>query len=251
MSQDDPVRWLEQPSQLSSELARAMSRYAEHGPGAELHAAQRAALLRKLGAPSLAPSAQGLAGAGSWSRSALLFGTLVLAATCWWWFSSAGPVQPVVSKRAPLAPAALTSAPAPGPTASPRFDVAPVQSAPPVSNGGASEAGAPPIAPPRTATHRARTVTRSGAEDELALLARARRTLRSAPRETLRMTELHRRRFTAPAFAQERELLAIEALVRGGEHAQAAERARRFEERYPRSLHRERLRVLLAPLLPR
>lgn len=85
------------------------------------------------------------------------------------------------------------------------------------------------------------------AGDELALLERARTALASEPARTLALADEHVRRFQRPALAQERERLAIEALVRLGRHGEAEERARRFEETYPSSAHLARVRALVAP----
>jgi hypothetical protein len=233
MSQDDPVRWLDQPSQLSAELARAMSMYAEHGPGSAAHAAQRAALLAKVGPPNtaLTPTRR------AWNRAGAGLGTLVLATTSWWWLRDTPSVDTEASirSRSPVAIDAAQVAPAeaalsPPPPAASTFSVS------------SEDGNVAPRARIAGAVHPRPTVQHG----ELALLARARRLLPSAPEETLRITELHRRRFAAPSFAQERELLAIEALVRRGEYVAAAQRARRFEKSYPHSLHRERLRILLA-----
>ena len=83
--------------------------------------------------------------------------------------------------------------------------------------------------------------------DELALLEEARAALATAPGRTLALTDEHMKRFSSPAFAQERERLAIDALVRSGRRDDASERARRFESTYPSSPHLARVRALVAP----
>lgn len=82
---------------------------------------------------------------------------------------------------------------------------------------------------------------------ELGLLAEARSVLRSSPAQTLRLTDEHRARFGGGALVEEREVLAIEALIRLGRRPQAASRAERFHHRYPRSIHAGRIAVVLAP----
>lgn len=82
---------------------------------------------------------------------------------------------------------------------------------------------------------------------ELALLAQARRVLRSSPAQTLRLTTEHQEHFGAGALVEEREVLAIEALVRLGRHSQATSRSERFARRYPRSIHAGRIAAVLAP----
>jgi outer membrane protein assembly factor BamD (BamD/ComL family) len=76
---------------------------------------------------------------------------------------------------------------------------------------------------------------------ELDLLARARRIVASAPERALQLTAEHARRYQEGVLAQEREVLAIDALMRLGHRDLAATRARRFIERYPDSAHRVRL----------
>jgi len=80
---------------------------------------------------------------------------------------------------------------------------------------------------------------------ELALLTRARRVLLSTPERTLALTEEHRRLYAHGAFAEERELLAIEALIRLGEQAAAKRRGETFLRDHPGSAHVVRVRDLL------
>lgn len=82
---------------------------------------------------------------------------------------------------------------------------------------------------------------------ELGLLAEARSVLRSSPAQTLRLTDEHRAQFGGGALVEEREVLAIEALIRLGRRPQAASRAERFHHRYPRSIHAGRIAAVLAP----
>jgi len=55
----------------------------------------------------------------------------------------------------------------------------------------------------------------------------------------------HRRRFGDGTLAQEREVLAIDALTRLGRETNAGDRAARFHSRWPRSAHRRRIDVIL------
>jgi hypothetical protein len=80
---------------------------------------------------------------------------------------------------------------------------------------------------------------------ELGLLAEARRVLRSTPAQTLRLTNQHRDRFDRGALVEEREVLAIEALVRLSRRSQAVARAERFRRSYPRSIHTTRVSAIL------
>jgi hypothetical protein len=81
--------------------------------------------------------------------------------------------------------------------------------------------------------------------DEIALLARAHDALRSDPTLSLSLCREHAAKVQGSQFAQEREAVAIEALVYLGRKDEARTRFRSFEERYPASSHRVHLENLL------
>jgi hypothetical protein len=85
----------------------------------------------------------------------------------------------------------------------------------------------------------------NAAETELSLLARAQASLSSDPADALSLANEHERRFGAGALAQEREVIAIGALVHLGRVAEARARAARFHALYPTSAHGRRVDVLL------
>jgi hypothetical protein len=93
------------------------------------------------------------------------------------------------------------------------------------------------------ATRSASTVSDPVAE--LALLERAQHVLRSDPAAALALAEQHRTQFSRGTLAQEREVLAVEALLRLGRRSAAGQRARAFERRYPESSHLVRVHDLL------
>lgn len=82
-------------------------------------------------------------------------------------------------------------------------------------------------------------------EAELALIGAAQEALRTSPARALALTAEHRRRFGAGTLAQERELVAIEALVSLGRADEARRRALAFHRRWPSSAHRRRIDVLV------
>jgi hypothetical protein len=84
--------------------------------------------------------------------------------------------------------------------------------------------------------------------DEPQLIERARKALSSEPRRALSLTQEHQRRFPVGALAVERDVIALEALARSGQAAEAKRRARAFEAKYPKSIHLPRVRALLARL---
>jgi hypothetical protein len=84
--------------------------------------------------------------------------------------------------------------------------------------------------------------------DEPQLIERARKALSAEPRRALSLTQEHQRRFPAGALGVERDVIAVEALARLGQTAEARRRALAFEARYPKSIHLPQVRALLARL---
>lgn len=77
--------------------------------------------------------------------------------------------------------------------------------------------------------------------NEVELLLAARQQRERAPAETLRMLDVHARRFPRGLLAPEREVLAIEALRALGHDDAARARLAAFRARYPDSMHLRRL----------
>jgi hypothetical protein len=88
--------------------------------------------------------------------------------------------------------------------------------------------------------------------NEVELMRQAQEMLADDPRAALSLAEKHRHVFPEGTFAQEREVIAVDALVRLGRTTEAAERARRFEESFPGSAHLPRVHALVQknPLAP-
>jgi hypothetical protein len=82
---------------------------------------------------------------------------------------------------------------------------------------------------------------------EGALLLRARTEMASSPASALALTDEDANRFPSGALAPEREVLAIEALVRLGRGADAKSRFAAFRAQYPQSPHLARLASLVGP----
>jgi len=80
---------------------------------------------------------------------------------------------------------------------------------------------------------------------EVELLRRARTALASRPREAFALTEQHREHYPRGVFAQERDALAIEALLRAGDTDTARGLAQRFVSAHPSSPHAHRFRETL------
>jgi hypothetical protein len=80
---------------------------------------------------------------------------------------------------------------------------------------------------------------------ELDILQRASDALRSSPEQALALASEHASRFPAGALSQEREVIAIEALVRLGRMEEARARAARLFRDAPDTAHGPRVRALL------
>lgn len=85
-------------------------------------------------------------------------------------------------------------------------------------------------------------------EAELALLKAAQAALDGEPSRALALAAQHKAEHPAGVFVQERELLAIEALLKLRQRKRAALRAEAFVARFPQSAHTRRLAVLLDEL---
>jgi len=77
------------------------------------------------------------------------------------------------------------------------------------------------------------------------LLERAQDALRSRPAEALALCNDHAQRFPSGMLVQEREAIAIEALVKTGRKDEAKKRVERFKGRFPGSTHSRRLDALV------
>jgi hypothetical protein len=128
---------------------------------------------------------------------------------------------------------------------------APGSASRPVSEPAAGTATTPttrPIETPRAVAAASTTpsvATVPQAEDELVLLQRASDAVASRPEEALVLADQDAFIYPAGALAQERELIAIQALVRLGRRSDASLRADQFFRNFPGSAHRPRILALL------
>jgi hypothetical protein len=132
--------------------------------------------------------------------------------------------------------------------AAPSSAPAPVVAPPP----SASEATLPAIdfdALPRpSAAPRASVTAALSAEtgpSEIELLRQAQDALSSSPAQSLALCSDHARRFPRGMLGQEREVIAIDALLRSGRRAEAEARAAQFVKAFPGSAHARRIETLL------
>jgi hypothetical protein len=90
-------------------------------------------------------------------------------------------------------------------------------------------------------------VPRIAGEPESALLGRAQRALGSNPAVALSLAEQHAADYPSGLLSQEREVIAIQALVALHRTAEAGIRAQAFRARYPGSAHLRRVDRVLTP----
>jgi len=216
---------------------------AEPGPDAERLRRIEAALEGSIPpGPLGGPGGPG-ASRGPWALGGLLGGVALVAIGL--------AVTPAPSPSAPREPAR-----APLTTTTPIATTAPPDSL-------AVEAVAPPAppapAPPRVSEPNAASTSgapKSPAKiatgpategDELMLVGRAQDALHGRPAEALALCREHERGFPSGHFVQEREAIAIEALVYQKRIAEAERRWKSFERAYPTSSHRSHLAALFTP----
>jgi len=89
--------------------------------------------------------------------------------------------------------------------------------------------------------------SRGDEDEEVALLERANRALAKSPALALTLAEEHARRFPASGMDQEREVIAITALVDLGQRSEAQKRAGRFSRAHAGSVYQARIDKALAP----
>jgi hypothetical protein len=144
---------------------------------------------------------------------------------------------------APTPPAPTVAAPTAAPP-EPARPSAPVE-APPVVESAPSPSAAPSATAPAPGSDAAAKQPSSGsthpATTEAVLLEGARSVLGSNPARALQLTDEHRARFPSGVLAQEREVIAIEALKRLGRADAAARRVEAFARRYPGSAYLKKL----------
>jgi hypothetical protein len=211
-----------------------------HASDAEL-ARLQAALAPQLAAPTRSLPGGASVGALAWLSSARVWpwlSVVVIGIAATWLFASHRPQtapqstphvpQPMVARQPSASP----------PLAESRAVQAPAPAAKPASARGASKrrAAAVSLAPSEPLAP----------EAELALLQRAQSALNRSASAALELAAEHARLYPNGLFAQEREMLCIEAELKLGKRRDALTRAHAFSERFGRSTYRARIDRLLA-----
>jgi hypothetical protein len=140
--------------------------------------------------------------------------------------TESGRATAVNDDRAPIAKSPRPAAP---PAAAPAEEIAPRVELVPEPGAAGYPATSPPVQ----------------SETEVSLLSRAQEALERDPSRALDLVHDHEQRFDTGLLVQEREVIAIEALVRLGRKKEAETRAAAFHARFPRSAHGRRVDVLL------
>jgi hypothetical protein len=242
MSDEDPKRLLDESA--SGEL-RSMLRAGKSDLPDERQMAALAAKIGILGGLGGAGAA-GAAGGGGIGAKAIAGGAAKVALAVKIGgavavVSAVGTGAVVVATRE-----SETRAPAPvGIVATAKPTGATAKSTPPVLPHVDEAPAASASAPPKP-TAKAATSAAEGPEAEVKLLERAQDALRARPAEALALSDDHARRFPRGMLAQEREVIAIEALVKSGRKADAKARAERFKKTWPGSSHTRRVETLIA-----
>lgn len=259
MSEEEPTRIGEDAS-ASDALRGAIDAAREDWPGEH----ELASLEARLG-PLLGPGgggggggapSPGIGGAGV-GLAAKVLGVLAVTAAlsgiAWW--SLGGDETPARPTQATFEQAAMPERPedAPAEQAAPRLENEGSAQADPGDDATAQPLRVEERRPARRRALAPRSPAASAPpaeidpEAELALLREAQDALGPSPARALALTDAHRNRFGTGVLAQEREVVAIDALLRLGRREAARARAAAFHARWPRSAHGRRVEVLVAP----
>jgi hypothetical protein len=246
MTEQDPIRLAESDklAELSTLLDTAQRRLPDDAAVARV----AARLGLPVGGPPPAPPAPSAAPGGSAVAGGKVLGAIAgVALAVGVYLALRGDPAPVVTAAPsssvepakPLVPTAPASPPAAVRLADvesrPDAEVAPVASAEPRPTPSASKRGVSIAASAKPAASAPR------APSELELIAAAERTLRGDPAAALALVDRHRRLYPNGALAEEREVIAIEALAALGQSRVAAERGAVFQKEHTRSGYSQRV----------
>jgi hypothetical protein len=231
-------RLLEQSADPDDPLARAMCAALAEDPGPEVLArlaVQVEGAVADGRGPRLADAPSGAGSTAAWLAAlGIAAAVAVLLALAF-----------VDGKTQPAPQAVSARVISPGATATPATSPAPRLQAPVESE----VIDEPAVPRPRAREQKARPIEPRGAlrsADELELLRRAQHALAGDPQGALRFVQEHERAYPDGVLEQERELLAIAALLSLHDHASAQHRAQEFRRTFPHSVHLRRLDRMLA-----
>lgn len=193
------------------------------------------------GAPPMPASGFG----GVPGRIAMGLGAALLAGAALWAGSIVGSESGRAERRLPelttVAQAVRAEVPAPEPRAEP----APAVQAPLAVANDAKPVAVRAKLPAKRVAPAAPNVQGSPM-DELELVRKARVSLAGNPERALEVVAQHEAGFRNGTFVEEREAIAVEALLKAGREAAARRRGEAFLKRFPGSAYRRRISGLLA-----
>jgi hypothetical protein len=179
--------------------------------------------LRAALAPALGPAGAAKAGASTAVKVGVGAALVVGAAALW--LATQGEPAPAPRKTTTTMVASAVAPEAPPPAPAKEEPPAPVESAAPATSSSGAE--------PRPS----RFSMLKPATSEAELLGRAQAAVASNPALSLQLCHEHKASFPHGMMVQEREVIAIEALVRAGRREAAAARAERFRKAFPSSAY--------------
>ncbi len=239
----DPSRWLD-PSSDAPSGARQLLQQAPRVPALTPEArARMAARVAKVGI------AGGAVAAGAWAWKGLFgVGVMGLATVVFVGVTRHGaPVsQPVHAPEVVAAPhVAAPAVPVAAPSAPVTLDVVAASAPPRVVQ---SPTPAPVVRPAPSAHVVSANAARGNTDDEMTLLGRAQYLATREPSAALVLVQDHATRFPRGQQVEERERIAVNALVHAGRAQEARARGEAFLRRYPGSIYatpiRDQLRTL-------
>jgi hypothetical protein len=248
-SRRDPVRLTESQQTNQSELAAAIRQLrGEQGSPSDVQALEQR-LAAKLGSSALGAAEPSGSNPHGW-LSAMTWTALTLAALgALFGVSSARLSQPAEAARPPvqLPHATLVSVPAPQPSPAQPEPAQPAPTPPPRA-GATGSTPARRTLPLRAPSAR-EPAPRAAAQDpagELSLLRRARVALRGRDSNAaLEFVDQHLRDYPHGVFAQEREVLAVQALLKTHQRSEALVRAQNFIRDFPQASYTFWIRNML------
>ena len=244
----DPKRWIESRVEELRVDARAPpcgARRAAGGPAGRGDRRSHRPVARSPPAaaspsgPTAAAAGAGTAAAGTKVATAVKLGVVAIVTLG---AATGGLVESRTMRHAP-APVVSTVVAPPQAVLRPVAPVAPIEPRAPEP----VESVEPPVTPITNAAPSA--LAPPARQDEtttgIAILEDSQDALQSNPARALAQVNRHAARFPHSALAQEREVIAIEALLRLGRSDEARLRAARFEQSYPTSAHVPRIEALI------
>jgi hypothetical protein len=250
MTMHDPPRLLAPGSAIDPGLRTLLEAGRDELPSA----AQLDSMALRLGpgfvTPGLEPPIHSVT---RWSSTVItLVATAVGVVVIAWWAPSRWPARPAKSpahlQLEQATPPEVHSAPLPADAApaAQREDAGSDGAVPEAARTSADSKSTPPKrALDHAAGRRSASAQRSNPADELLILDEAQHALQSDPERALAHAQRHRRLFPDGQYAQEREVIAIDALLDLQRFAPAHRRARAFLQRFPTSSYRPRVSAQL------